>query len=149
MKKTIAGLLIVAPLAFGHYAVLGRPLEKFHLSNVHNQLRVDEAQEQANRFPGKIDAELAVTLALESFLTDSSHIESPLALASQKTILYRHFNQYSTEIRFVSFGEEPEHGETVELNWIIRLKIPTLSDHIFWAVIDRQGLVRPYNYGFN
>ncbi|NBT59330.1 hypothetical protein EBT16_11160 [bacterium] len=129
---------------------------------VTNELRVEEAKKQENLFPGKISAETAVSLALKSFLTDSSHIESPLALATlvaledpdlssdpAEKILFSHFNRPETVIRFVVCGEEAEHGETVEKNWIIRLKIPTLSDHIFWAVVDRSGVTPPYNYGFN
>lgn len=149
MKTFLSALTIFSSLVLGHYAVIGRLLETFHLENVNNQLRVDEAQEQETFFPGKIDAELAVTLAIKSFLTDSRHIESPLAVAADSDTLYEHLNRYSSEVRFVSLGEEPEHGESVEKNWIIRLKIPTLSDHIFWAVVDRQGLIAPYNYGFN
>lgn len=171
MKKVVLGFISLVSLAFGHYAVLSCPLVKFHLENLNNMLQVDEAQNQEKLFLGKIGAEEAVTLALKSFLEDSRHIESPLALAtllaleeldlpSEKTqdpkvikkakeILFTHLNQYSSEIRFVFIGEQPEHGEKVESNWIVRLKIPTLSDHIFWAVVDRNRAASPYNYGFN
>lgn len=171
MKKALFYFIAFASLGFAHYAVISRPLVKFHLDQVHNELQVEEAQRQGKLFPGKVDAEQAVTLALSSFFEDSRHIESPLALTTQlaleelglpfesaqdqkvidkaKEILYLHLNQYDSEIRFVFVGEEPEHGESVANNWIIRLKIPTLSDHIFWAVVERNGKVLPYNYGFN
>jgi len=132
-----------------HYAVLTAPLEALHLTEIHNKLQVDEAQKQEKLFPGTIGAEKAVTLAIESFLTDSSHVESPLALASSKEDLFTYLNQPTSEIQFVYVGEEPEHGESVNDNWIIELRIRSLSDHIFWSVVDRQGKKPTYNYGFN
>jgi len=171
MKKAILLIWSVSWLASGHYALIGEPLHKLGLDDLKNELRVEEAQKQEKEFPGKITGEKAVALALESFLNDASDIESPLALATQlaledlnlscdqakspkvvkraKAILYSHFNRYSSEIRFLSLGEEPEHGEKTSQNWIVRLKISTLSDHIFWAIIERNGKVSPYNYGFN
>jgi len=132
-----------------HYAVLTAPLEPFHLTEIHNKLQVDEAQKQEELFPGPIQAEKAVTLALESFLSDGSDIESPLALAGSRETLFSHLNRPTSEINFVYVGEEAEHGETVDKNWIIELRIRSLSDHIYWAVIDRTGNKSPYNYGFN
>jgi hypothetical protein len=132
-----------------HYAVLTAPLEAFHLTETHNKLQVDEAQKQEKLFPGTIGAEKAVTLAIESFLTDGSHVESPLAIANSKKDLFTYLNQPSSEIQFVNVGEEPEHGESVNDNWIIELRIPSLSDHIFWSVVDRMGKKPTYNYGFN
>jgi len=132
-----------------HYAVLTAPLEAFHLTETHNKLQVDEAQKQEKLFPGTIGAEKAATLAIESFLTDGSHVESPLALANSKEDLFTYLNQPTSEIQFVYVGEEPEHGESVNDNWIIELRIRSLSDHIFWSVVDRQGKKPTYNYGFN
>lgn len=149
MKKLFVGIVGLASLAFTHYAVIHRPLQKYHLDGLKNELRVDEAETQEKLFPGIINGESAVSLALESFLTDSRHVESPLALAENKEVLLKHLNQPDSVIRFVSMGEEPEHGEKVEENWIIRLKIPSLSDHIFWAIVERWGIIAPYNYGFN
>lgn len=170
MIKASVLFLGVSSLAFSHYAVIGRPLHRFGLDKMKNDLRVEEAQTQERLFPGTIQAEKAVFLALRSFLRDASDIESPLALATQlaleeinlpleannpwvvkraKEILHVNLNQYTSELRFVSPDEKPEHGETVKRNWIIRLKIPTLSDHIFWAVVERSGAIAPYNYGFN
>ena len=171
MNKASVLLLGVSSLAFSQYAVIGRPLHRFHLDKMKNNLRVEEAQNQERQFPGTIQAEKAVFLALRSFLKDASDIESPLALATQlaleelnlpfdkannpcvvkraKEILHVNLNRYTSELRFVSPDEKPEHGETVKRNWIIRLKIPTLSDHIFWAIVERSGAIAPYNYGFN
>lgn len=159
MNKVFLFISCLASIAFGHYAVIGRPLQELSLDRLKNDLRVEEAQFQEKMFPSALSAEKAVALALRSFLNDGSHIESPLALAklvakddlisSAKKLLFSHLNQYSSEITFVRLGEKPEHGEEVDSYWIIRLKIPSLSDHIFWAIIPRDGQSSPYNYGFN
>jgi hypothetical protein len=43
----------------------------------------------------------------------------------------------------------PEQGESTEDNWIFVLHIPTLSDHLYWVIVDRRGSQAPYLYGFN
>lgn len=149
MKKVLLFILCLSSLSLGHYAVISRPLRSLNLDKIKNDLRLEEAQKQEKLFPSAIKAEEAVALALVSFLNDSSHIESPLALAGTEEALFSHLNEYSSEITFLLVGEEAEHGEQVNQNWVIQLKIPTLSDHIFFAVVKRDGSRCPYNYGFN
>ncbi len=43
----------------------------------------------------------------------------------------------------------PEWGERPAGNWLFGLRLPKLSDHLYWAVIDRRGHRRTYCYGFN
>jgi hypothetical protein len=43
----------------------------------------------------------------------------------------------------------PEDGETLAENWIFQLSLPTLSDHLYWAIVNRKGERPPYHYGFN
>jgi hypothetical protein len=43
----------------------------------------------------------------------------------------------------------PENRETVEDNWIFVLSLPDLSDHIYWAIVDRTGEKPAFAYGFN
>jgi hypothetical protein len=43
----------------------------------------------------------------------------------------------------------PEQGESPQDNWIFVLHIPTLSDHLYWVIVDRRGSKAPYLYGFN
>jgi len=43
----------------------------------------------------------------------------------------------------------PENGETASKNWVFSLYIPSLSDHLYWIIVDRTGGVSPYVYGFN
>lgn len=42
----------------------------------------------------------------------------------------------------------PEDGEAPAENWIFQLRLP-LSDHLYWAVVPRNGERQAYNYGFN
>lgn len=42
-----------------------------------------------------------------------------------------------------------ENGEQVKDNWIFMLRLPTLSDHLFWIIVDRTAIKEPYVYGFN
>lgn len=43
----------------------------------------------------------------------------------------------------------PTDGERLDNHWLVGLLIPSLSDHGYWAVIDRQGVKAPYCYGYN
>jgi hypothetical protein len=43
----------------------------------------------------------------------------------------------------------PEQGESTRDNWIFVLHVPTLSDHLYWVIVDRHGQKAPYLYGFN
>ena len=171
MRKLGLALILSSCSLFGHYAVLSSPVARFRLDKIRNDLRVEEAQKQEKAFSGTVTAENAAILAIESFLKDSSDVESPLALATEQALeelnlpetaaqdaqvlrkarrlLSAHLNQPTSNITFLSLGQEPERGESLTKNWIIRLKIPTLSDHIFWAIVDRSGKKTTYNYGFN
>lgn len=43
----------------------------------------------------------------------------------------------------------PERGEHIADSWQFFLSIPSYSDHLFWAIVDRSGAKAPYSYGFN
>lgn len=149
-KYLLILLSFVTLLSPAHFAVLQGPLEQFHLTETHNELRLDESEKQERLFPEAITAKQAAVLAIQSFLTDGTDIESPLAIAQGADVdLFSHFNRSTTRIGFMFVGEEAEHGERVNENWIIELRIPSLSDHIFFAIVDRTGHTPVYNYGFN
>ena len=59
------------------------------------------------------------------------------------------FDETDEEERENSTVPAPEDGERVEENWIFVLSLPDLSDHIYWAIVDREGKLPAYNYGFN
>lgn len=120
---------------------------------------------------GKVNVVAAARDAMHSFLSDSRDIESPLALAidaafdqaglpstdpvppevveSARKILLAELASAKTTIRLTKVGDEAEHGEESGPNWVFRMTSRGLSDHIFWAVVDRSGQVPVYNYGFN
>jgi hypothetical protein len=124
---------------------------------------VEELCLQINDLPSSVGFYDAAVLAAKSFLNDASHPESPIAIArtavdgeggdgsidaQARALLMRHLALRSTSIRLVAQGESPEGGEDVADAWIVELKVPTLSDHTYWAVIPRDGGA-VYNYGFN
>jgi len=118
-----------------------------------------------------ISLQKAIRESLKSFIGDRRDIESPgalvLALAFEQaglpwtvpvpaevaalaeSLLKDHLNKPETKITLLNLDEKPENGESVTDHWIVRMKIGTLSDHIFWAVVDRAGEKKTYNYGFN
>ena len=42
----------------------------------------------------------------------------------------------------------PKQEESIEENWIFYLSLPDLCYNLFWAIIDRKGTQKIYNYGF-
>lgn len=116
------------------------------------------------RLPGnRISFEKALDLALGSILTDQSSAETPVSLFENEFYgenytdeLVKFLNAPGTTLALVN-GDEPvegaawypaEDGESIEQNWIFSLSIPSFSDHLFWAVVPRNGEA-PFSYGFN
>ena len=111
----------------------------------------------------------ALDLAIESFLTDDTYPESPLGIVPTKMTSYKGNESKSQQhlekvIELINSGgslcmpdiegapdscAHAEEGEEVERNWIFLLQIPDLSDHMFWAVVPKDGKAPVYNYGFN
>jgi hypothetical protein len=113
--------------------------------------------------------------ALISILHDMSDIASPLEIAIHaaemkyhidmkypipqnslyltKQLLRKFLNSNESSI---SIGENvddnflsPEAGESVTDNWVFIIYLPELSDHVYWAIVDKSGKKKTYNYGFN
>lgn len=143
----------------------------YDLPDINVEISVEDVCDQIQNLDSQIDIVSAVTLAFDSFLTDSSDIESPLALAidlafddlditytfpapeqvvkhAQK-ILLAQLNAQSTNVRLLSRSDAPEGGESVDSNWIVQLTARSFSDHSYWAIVHRKGKVPVYNYGFN
>jgi len=59
------------------------------------------------------------------------------------------FNVYELDDEELGDLNPPEGQESLEENWVFSLVLPKLSDHVFWAVVDRAGVRETYNYGFN
>lgn len=111
----------------------------------------------------------ALDIAIESFLTDSSNPGSPLSIVPAVMKSYRgnaSRPQQNLEklIELINSGGSlcmpdiegasndcvhAEEGENIEENWIFLLRIPEVSDHMFWAIVAKDGKDEVYNYGFN
>ncbi|MFM9947376.1 MAG: hypothetical protein ACKV1O_05505 [Saprospiraceae bacterium] len=126
-------------------------------------------------FPeNKVSFENALRWALDSFLKDGGGKESPRSIAmnvfnlppeggdDRETKLENRLREVMDRGKFYLLPnlktEEdwdnfdfppPQNGENVKDFWIFGLYIPDLSDHTFWALIDRKGKKETYNYGFN
>lgn len=130
---------------------------------------VSEVDAQAAAYASTVDFISALEAAMVSFLTDDSDIESPLGIAyfvaegswdpnnaegqtfEEATFeaLVDHLNRPTASLALVPIGQTAEHGESVADAWIFFLTIDDLSDHLYWAIVDRQGIDGTYNYGFN
>jgi len=135
-----------------------------------------EIERQTTRFANSVSFIGAMRSALRAITTQHSDPESILAqlladssyelqipytdLSSDQLIkhsqakLKEHFANPSTIFSLVSENcSAPvfpaEHGECLSDNWIFFLSIPSYSDHLFWAIVDRRGEVPSYTYGFN
>ena len=112
----------------------------------------------------------ALKSALINFLNDEDHPESPLALARigayenwnlsnvKESLLDHHISHWyliesllsgPANLEFSYDPYPPEEGESGAENWIFRLQIEQLSDHIYWSIVSKDGSKKTYNYGFN
>ena len=144
-------------------------LNEVGLKSIDLKISCKDLKKQIN-LTGAIAFEQSLRSALRSFFNDFSDIESPLSISiavaidenglswaeplpaetidAGKEILFEQLVKDAT-ISLVKLEETPEMGESPRDSWIFKLKIPNLSDHLYWAVIDRDGLNPVYNYGFN
>lgn len=111
----------------------------------------------------------ALREALDSFLNDDADYESPNSIAQEviydiyenslemsyveikraASIELKKMMINSMYLRLLTPSESPEHGESPIKNWIFHISIEDLSDHLFWAVVSKDGLSKTYSYGFN
>ncbi|MER3482837.1 MAG: hypothetical protein C4332_06475 [Meiothermus sp.] len=107
----------------------------------------------------------AVDAALCSFLEDGEDDESPLALIQADPQTYDLSDEPDQEeIRgavrnFMNAGDStfslitpdsplrPEGGESPEKYWVFLLEMPSLSEHRWWAVVNKNKRSDAYNYG--
>lgn len=137
---------------------------------VYDETDIEEQEQLANN---TLDYYTALAAALKSFLEDGTRIESPRSIIRETFGLFPDRipdaeAQIATRLRdFLQSGElqllpneewdeeedydftPPEDRESTTENWIFSLRLPQLSDHIYWVVVDRSGKRAPYNYGFN
>lgn len=148
-------------------------LKAFEVEPLGVFVEAEEAIAQENIQPRRVAFKTALRLAIENILTDGKSIESPRSIVMETFGLFPDGfdsnegwdNALTAKVKeFVLEGKmylvererseeaayfPPEDGEEVETNWIWALSLPTLSDHLFWVIIDRTAMEPPYNYGFN
>jgi hypothetical protein len=130
------------------------------LQNSNNSLSFLEALQRAinSLFNDTNDVESPRTLVMELFGLDPAH--DPIAATQLDEKMRQYFNtgrlgllpEYdpNDETSWENLPYPiPENRELVSANWIFVCALPDLSDHIFWAIVDRAGEMAAYNYGFN
>jgi hypothetical protein len=150
--------------------------EDYGFSQLHLQADAATLQQQIGA-ADKVSVSQATQLALAVIFDDFDGIETPLNIAAdgwaathEKQLTGKLNLEEKVEIR--SFLREqmqnprttfslylgrtvkdqvypPEQGESLQDNWIFFLSVPTLSDHLYWVIVDRKGQTAPYLYGFN
>ena len=111
----------------------------------------EEALAQARAFPGDVCVGDALRRALALFAADDRDPESAAALLGDHgRHLYAHPD---SRLALLARGQTTPRAERMRHAWIFVLRIPALSDHLFYAVIgrhrDRRGRIHGYTYGFN
>ena len=119
-----------------------------------------EVQYQTSSCENEVDFEEALRSAMNGFIFNGDDVESPKALIMNdfyvneneaEDMVVTFLNDTDSYIELVPFTDEypAEHGELLQENWIFYLNIPDLSDHLYWAIVDRSGELPVYVYGFN
>ncbi len=146
-------------------------LKSYGLEQINTEFNHEEIKRQQQLSNNKIQFSRALKMAINSFINDDENIESPKALLIEFAFeeLEVAFNfPYPTEVQQKSeemvkkfmlakgsllelqeLSISAENGESPEDYWIFRLYMGSLSDHQYWAIVDRSGNIQPYNYGFN
>ena len=144
-------------------------VDTYGLDQLTNALDLTEIDAQDTAYPSSVNIVSALDKAMTSFLNDDSDLESPLGIAyfvaegtwdpnnpegqsfeeAIKEALMDHLNRPTAQISLVPIGSNAEYGESVVDNWIFFLTIDDMSDHLYWAIVDRDGVNATYNYGFN
>lgn len=149
-------------------------LVEFKLTQLSYQIDPSDVEAQEQLPGNQISFTDALRLALETLLTSDSDRESPRFLIQQIFGLFpeddpeaaekitTHLREYlqQGELRLLpdeDWNNEdtefdyypPEERETATLNWVFSLYLPTLSDHLYWIIVPRDGAREAYIYGFN
>jgi hypothetical protein len=132
--------------------------ESFNVGDISLVLDPDDIYEQGSL--GDMNFVDAFYKALESFLTDGSDVESPIAWVSSSdgnaNALPSYMNQHYTYIYLVPNRARlspdswypPEYGESIEDHWVFFMTGDAEMGALFWAIVPRNG--EPvYNYGFD
>jgi hypothetical protein len=177
MKRLLSAWVLVlampglsaAALAGGRSETVGRVLREVGLAGLNSTITKAQVHEQSRRFRNRVSFERALRTALASFINVPEDVESPLALAYEQVmsdrgldkcdpgceaaarqLVVKAMNDRTSRLGLLNPGQKPEGGEEVQDSWIFVLSIESLTgDHIHWAIVDRKGWAKTYNYGFN
>jgi len=155
-----AGIAIAVPYLSAHDVVR----KEFGFDKLQLRIEKEAVIAQSQSFKNSTPVEKALRGALNSFMKDAKHVESPLALlkdhgdqTGENLNIRNLLNRPSTRLALVELSDfldttkvyPPEHGESLKDYWIFFLTIPDFSDHLFWALVSRTNPSQVYNYGFN
>lgn len=132
-------------------------------------LKTLEVPDLAVEIPDDIADEVALLEALDaalcSFLEDGEDDESPLSLVEADPQTYDLSDEPDPDevqgaVRnFMNAGDstfslvtpdsplQPEGGESPDKYWVFLLEMPSLSEHHWWAVVNKNRRSDAYNYG--
>ena len=107
-------------------------------------------------FESQMQAETPLEIALSEVPKEpGSWYNSEARKAAARKLLRAELDRNQTKLALFTGDEAPEmalppeQGEDAKVNWIFSLYIPSLSDHFYWIVIDKEGRRKPSIYGFN
>lgn len=107
----------------------------------------------------------ALEKAITSLIEDGEDPESPLGLIQTDPSAYDlseepELDEMQNAVRdFMNAGDakltlitpdsplKPDGGENLNKFWVFLLEMPTLSEHRWWAVVEKSGRKETYNYG--
>ena len=145
-------------------------LKDFRINNSNFSFDTAEVNLQEIKFPAKLNFHKALFTALKTMFNDKQDQEAPLNLVQETFFDFREglskqvkeklrelLNENTSFMRLVPvvikdttpYVYPPENNESLRVNWVFYLKIASLSDHLYWVVVDRNNKENPYIYGFN
>lgn len=107
----------------------------------------------------------ALEKAITSLIEDGEDPDSPLGLIQTDPSAYDlseepELDEMQNAVRdFMNAGDarlslitpdsplKPDGGENPNKFWVFLLEMPTLSEHRWWAVVEKSGRKETYNYG--
>lgn len=107
----------------------------------------------------------ALEAAITSFVEDGEDDQSPLGLIEADPSAYDlsdepdHEELQNAVRDFMNAGDsqltlitpesplQPDGGENPSKFWVFLLQMPSLSEHRWWAIVDKNGRHDTYNYG--
>ncbi|RIH77768.1 hypothetical protein Mcate_01147 [Meiothermus taiwanensis] len=107
----------------------------------------------------------ALEAAITSFVEDGEDDQSPLGLIEADPSAYDlsdepdHEELQNAVRDFMNAGDsqltlitpespiQPDGGENPNKFWVFLLQMPSLSEHRWWAIVDKNGRHDTYNYG--